>query len=131
MKPNEVWTVQDALQHLLAVTECFCGKFNPPNERTCYRCRALATWKAAEAEPTDQQALAAIERICGDEACSDLDWDAYNGRLEGPLLEAQKKLSDIFIMAHSMVRSNSCHHVHTDWRKAILSQFPLEPGAEE
>ena len=50
MEPNEVWNVQDALKHLLAVTECFCGKFNPPNERTCYWCRAQATWKAAEAK---------------------------------------------------------------------------------
>ena len=101
MEPNEVWNVQDALQHLLAVTECFCGKFNPPNERTCYWCRAQATWKAAEAEPTDQQALSAIERLIPAET-TDRAW------------------RKIYRISHSMVRAHSCHHAHTDWRKTIL-----------
>ena len=49
MEPNEVWNVQDALKHLLAVTDCFCNKLWLPHH-PCYRCRALETWKSAEAK---------------------------------------------------------------------------------
>ena len=129
MEPNEVWTVPDALKHLLAVTECFCGKFNPPNERTCYWCRAQATWKAAEAEPTDQQALSAIERICGDGFCEDAEIRLCTGGLSDDAKTAVSKLGYIYRLAHSMIRAKVCHHVHADWRKTILAQIPLEPGA--
>ena len=101
METTEVWTVQDALKHLLAVGQCYCNTFHPSNKQTCYWCRALATWKAAEAEPTDQQALSAIERLIPAET-TDRAW------------------RKIYRIAHSMVRSHSCHHAHADWRKTIL-----------
>ena len=62
-------------------------------------------------EPTDQQALSAIERLIPAET-TDRAW------------------RKIYRIAHSTVRSHSCHHAHTDWRKAILVKFPREPGAE-
>lgn len=65
---------------------------------------------------TDQQALDAIQRICGDDFCEDLDLRTIDGPLLGDLGIAHEKLSAVYRIAHSLVKSNICHGVHGGWR---------------
>ena len=69
-------------------------------------------------EPTeyDQQALWAIEQICGDDFCEDQEFLNLN-REDGEMKTAIEKLTAIYSLAHSHVKGHSCFHVHEDWRK--------------
>ena len=72
--------------------------------------------------PTDQDALDLINRICGDDFCEDVDMRYATMAPTDPDLKiALEKLSAVYRIAHSMVRSKVCYHVHEDWRQAILN----------
>jgi len=63
---------------------------------------------------TDQQALEVIERICGDDFCEEME---MRGLPDSELKTAVDKLTMIYKISHSLVRSKVCHHVHDDWRQ--------------
>lgn len=72
----------------------------------------------------DQEALEAIERICGDDWCAEQDMLQLD-REDGDLKTAIDKLGEIYILAHSHILSNVCYHVHDDWRaKAHPKKVP-------
>ena len=86
---------------------------------------------AAAASPAalqkDQVVLEAIERIVGDDFCVDLDMRQDD--LSGDLKILHEKVSLIYRMAHSHVRSHKCSHVHDDWRELTRSQIKRSEGA--
>lgn len=63
------------------------------------------------------RALDAIERIVGDDWCSDLEMRTLNENLTGDAKIMEEKISQIYRIAHSESPNHSCHHVHTEWRK--------------
>lgn len=66
--------------------------------------------------------LTAIEHQCGDEFCEDLDCTIAFGEEPGMdprLIEAQKRLSRIYILAHGHNKSHTCYRVHDDWRREL------------
>ena len=74
-----------------------------------------------ENERADQAVLWAIEQLCGDDFCEILDMRAASEPLTGDLKIAHEKLSAIYKLSHSHVRSHSCHHAREDWRKLATS----------
>lgn len=73
----------------------------------------------------DQQALELISRICGDDFCEELDMrvrsphlsERAQRKMRGDLAAANEKLGKVYRIAHALVRSRDCYHVHDDWRK--------------
>lgn len=76
-------------------------------------------------EPTDQQALALIDRITGDDFCADLEMRNFSTPLTGDLKTAYEKLSRIYTIAHSMDKSHSCFKAHDNWR-ALVAEWVTE-----
>ena len=81
-----------------------------------------------ENERADQAVLWAIEQLCGDDFCEILEMRDASEPLTGDLKIAHEKLSAIYKLSHSHVRSHSCHHAshschhaHEDWRKLATS----------
>lgn len=73
------------------------------------------------------RALDAIERLVGDDWCSDLEWKSINNELTGDEKIMEEKIGLIYQIAHSESPNHSCHHVHSEWRKTkeiILSPTP-------
>lgn len=66
---------------------------------------------------TDQEALSAIERICGDDFCEYLDMRDMDETTNADLRTAHRKLSAVYRIAHSLVTGHVCFEVHSDWRK--------------
>lgn len=68
---------------------------------------------------TDQEGLALIDRISGDDFCEDLACDAEfrPGGLTEREKIAQEKLSEIYRIAHGLDRSNTCYSAHSAWRQ--------------
>lgn len=68
---------------------------------------------------TDQQVLETIERIAGDDFCEEISMRGL--RPDDPrsddLKTAANKLSAIYRIAHSAVRSHTCFQVHESWRQ--------------
>lgn len=68
----------------------------------------------------DQTALTAIEAICGDDFCEDMSSRVLTNTNMDPNLEiAIEKLTDIYRLAHSHVKSHSCWTSHADWRNGV------------
>ena len=65
----------------------------------------------------DQQALELISQICGDDFCEELDMRNAHRKLRGDLATAHEKLGKVYRIAHALVTSKVCYHVHDDWRK--------------
>jgi len=65
---------------------------------------------------TDQQALETIDLLCGDDFCEDMSMRMRDLEPDSDLKTAVDKLSRIYRIAHSLVQSHSCFHVHDDWR---------------
>lgn len=64
--------------------------------------------------------LMAIERECGDEVCSDLEWDLaqHPDTMTARERLLAVKLNNIYKLAHGHNTDHTCHHVHADWRRA-------------
>ena len=65
----------------------------------------------------DQQALELISRIVSDNFCEDLDIRNAHRKLRGDLATAHEKLGKVYRIAHALVKTKVCYHVHDDWRK--------------
>ncbi len=95
------------------------------------QCIAAARVTREAGMKTDQEVLALIDEITGDDFCFDLDClAAFNPeRLSQKEKGCHEKLSLIYKLAHSFNRSTICHHVHDDWRK--LAEPPTSPALVE
>lgn len=70
-------------------------------------------------EPTTEQILSAIEEIVGSDAACDAEY-LFRMHPEG-MTEREKQyatmLGKVYTLAHGFNKSNSCYHVHEEWRK--------------
>lgn len=76
----------------------------------------------SESAASDQDALTAIDVICGDDFCEDMNCrDALGHEFDGQpdLQTAIQKLVKIYRIAHGFVRSHSCYHAHGAWRSEV------------
>lgn len=62
--------------------------------------------------------LQAIEDICADDFCEDLEMRQHAGEISESATTAAEKLAAIYRIAHSHNTSHSCYPVHDDWRKS-------------
>jgi hypothetical protein len=81
-------------------------------------------------EPTDQQALALIDHITGDDFCADLEMRDFSTPLTGDLKTAFEKLARIYVIAHSMDKSHSCFQAHENWRATIAPELAEMQGED-
>lgn len=85
------------------------------------------TTEVPSTEP-DQLALTAIERICGDDFCEDQCMRNID-REDGDLKTAIDKLTTVYILCHSHVKSHSCYHAHDSWRARVAEILAEDPPA--
>jgi hypothetical protein len=75
----------------------------------------------------EHQVLQAVERICGDADCEELEWSFCTGNLTiEDAKTAVSKLGDIYRLVHSHDQTHSCYSVHEAWRKEAEEVYRSE-----
>jgi len=78
---------------------------------------------------TYEQILELLDSITGDDFCEELDCVVAFDIKRSPaktfemLMEARKKLGDIYLVVHGHNKAHSCHSSHTEWRRLAVALY--------